>query len=367
MTCIHVGDRLPHLVNSIHCILSFSGKKKETNGHPTRSPHLSLEKREFCQHKEEKNLSRQNVMNSTEIGICTTAQELCCLESLKGPHRTLFSALNIFLSPIALIGNVLIFVALQKVSSLHPPSKLLLGCLATTDLCVGLISQPLFVTFILAPQHSKLCYYSSILSNTLGYIFCSVSFLTITTISVDRLLALMLGLRYRQVVTLRRLWVLVLLVWFFTAVFSIIVLYKRRFTELILFIIVPSCLLTSIFCYTKIYLTLHRRQAQVKTNTSQGQLNGARIPQSIARYRKTVSSALWIQMTLITCYLPFCIVTGLRGALGTHSPTFHQAHALAITLLLLNSTLNPFLYCWKIRDVRRGVKDTIKKLNCFSG
>ena len=125
-------------------------------------------------------------MDSTEIGKCMTTQELCCLESLKEPQRTIISALNGVLSISALTGNALIFVALQKVSSLHPPSKLLLGCLAATDLCAGLISQPLFVTFILAPQHSKLCYYSSVYSNTLGYIFCGVSFLTITAISVDR-------------------------------------------------------------------------------------------------------------------------------------------------------------------------------------
>ena len=306
-------------------------------------------------------------MNSTEVENCKTIQKLCCLASLKEPHRTITSALNILLSTIALMGNVLIFVALQKVSSLHPPSKLLFGCLATTDLCVGLISQPLFVTFILAPEHSKLCYYTSISSNTLGYIFCGVSFLIITAISVDRLLALMLGLRYRQVVTLRRVWVLVFLFWIFTTVFSVTVLYERRMAEMILSVIMPSCLLTSIFCYSKIYLTLHRRQAQVKISTSQGQPNEARIPLNIVRYRKTVSSALWIQMTLLACYLPLGIVTGLRGVLGSHSPSFHQAHAVAITLLLLNSTLNPFLYCWKIRDVRRGVKDTIKKLNCFTG
>ena len=306
-------------------------------------------------------------MDSTEIGKCMTTQELCCLESLKEPQRTIISAFNSVLSISALTGNALIFVALQKVSSLHPPSKLLLGCLAATDLCAGLISQPLFVTFTLAPPHSKFCYYSSILSNTLGYIFCAVSLFTITAISVDRLLALMLGLRYRQVVTLRRVWVLVFFFWFFATVFSTTLLYKRRMAEMILFIIMPSCLATSIFCYTKIYLTLHRNQARVNANTSQGQPNEARIPLNTARYRKTVSSLLWVQMALVACYLPLAVATGLRGVLGSHSSTFHQAHAVTITLLLLNSTLNPFLYYWKIRDLRRGVKDTIKKLNCFLG
>ena len=302
------------------------------------------------------------MMNSTEVGNCTTIQEFCCLVSLKGPHRTTISALNILLSISALTGNVLIFAAFRKVSSLHPPSKLLFGCLTSTDFCVGLISHPLFVTFIFAPEHSKLCYYATIFSNTIGYIFSGVSFLTVTTISVDRLLALMLRLRYRQVVTLRRVWVLVALFWLLCPGVSITLLYKRRIGEMITSITMLCCLVTSIFCYTKIYFTLHRHQAQVKTNTSQGQTNEARIPLNIARYRQTLSSALWVQVALVACYLPFAVTTGLRGVLGSHSTALNQAHAAAITLLLSNSTLNPLLYCWKIRHVRQAVKDTIKNL-----
>ena len=55
------------------------------------------------------------------------------------------SALNIFLSIFATLGNVLILVALRNVSSIHPPTKLLFRCLAIPDLCVGLLCQPLYV------------------------------------------------------------------------------------------------------------------------------------------------------------------------------------------------------------------------------
>ena len=58
-----------------------------------------------------------------------------------------FSAVNIFLSITAFLGNFLILVALNKVTSLHPPSKLLYSCLATIDLLVGLVTQPLYATY----------------------------------------------------------------------------------------------------------------------------------------------------------------------------------------------------------------------------
>ena len=140
------------------------------------------------------------MVNLTEDGNHTTTQDIVCKPHFNGRYQKIIvSTLDALLAITAFLGNALIVVALPKVSSLHPPSKLLLGCLATTDLCVGLIKQPIYVNFLLSPENSKHCYYSVILSNTMGSIFCGVSLLTLTAISVDRLLALMLGLRYSVV------------------------------------------------------------------------------------------------------------------------------------------------------------------------
>ena len=120
-------------------------------------------------------------------------------------HLTFISVLNSFLSVTAFLGNALILIALRKESSLHPPSKLLLRCLATTDLCVGLIAEPLTVIFRMsvANEHWSICRSAFVAVFITGSMLCRVSVGTLTAISVDRLLALLLGLRYRQVVTLK--------------------------------------------------------------------------------------------------------------------------------------------------------------------
>ena len=113
--------------------------------------------------------------------------------------------LNIFLSIFATLGNVLILIALRNVSSIHPPTKLLFRCLAITDLCVGLLGQPLYVyvdyiTISLdTGDFIGELYYVYLF---IIYVLVAVSLLTLAAISVDRLLALLLGLRYRHVVTL---------------------------------------------------------------------------------------------------------------------------------------------------------------------
>ena len=88
--------------------------------------------------------------NFTDDENQKTFRELSCsaefIRSVDGV-RVFISALNIFLSITAFLGNTLILVALYKETSLHPPSKLLYRNLAITDLCVGIIVEPVAVTY----------------------------------------------------------------------------------------------------------------------------------------------------------------------------------------------------------------------------
>ena len=129
-------------------------------------------------------------------------------------------------------------------------------------------------------------------------------------------------------------------------------------------VLIILCILTSIISYTKIYLRLRHHQIQLQENQQQqGQPpNGGEIPLNIARYRKTVSSIAWVQLTLLICYLPFSVLIILLFHDILHVD-LGSASDVAFSFLFSNSSLNPILYCWKIKDVRQAVKDTIK-FNC---
>ena len=267
--------------------------------------------------------------------------------------------LNIFLSITASLSNAVILIALHKVTSIYPPTKLLFRCLAVTDLCVGLISQPLFVIAIT----TDLVIWDGMFQIS-TIVLAAVSILTSSAISVDRFLALMMGLRYRHVVTLRRVRALVIFVWILscTLVAGSQFWVTADITLNVFMVLIILCVLTSIISYTKIYLRLRHHQTQLQENLQQqGQPpNRGEIPLNIARYKKTVSSIAWVQLTLLICYLPFSVYQ----MLWFHD-VLDQGIALDVTFsfLFLNSSLNPILYCWKIKDVRQAVKDTIK-FNC---
>ena len=242
-----------------------------------------------------------------------------------------------------------------------------------TDLCVGLISQPLYAI-------SELPLITDLNNNTQSSIviiyflstlvLSAVSILTSTAISVDRLLALIMGLRYRHVVTLRRVRALIICVWILScalpAIFMVFGLEFEVQTALIslniFIVLITLCLLTSIISYSKIYLRLRHHQTQLQENLQrQGQPpNGGEIPLNIARYKKTVSSIAWVQLALLACYLPFPVLFSLTVHGGPYPEIMF---GITLSLLYVNSSLNPILYCWKIKDVRQAVKDTIK-FNC---
>ena len=268
-----------------------------------------------------------------------------------------FSALNIFLSITASLGNALILIALHKVTSIYPPTKLFFRCLAVTDLCVGLIVQPFYATFLLYGIREL----SRNVVNVLSWILCVVSLMTSAAVSVDRLLVLLLGLRYRHVVTLRRVRIVIICFWLIGASLGSIRWWRWDISLMLASIVLPLSLLTSIFCYTRIHLKLRRQQVQARNHALQEQANGGRFPLNIARFKKTVSSVLWVQLALVACYAPFGILVVLN-LIGIGSDV---ALLVINTLVFLNSSLNPILYCWKIRVVKEAVKDTIRQFNCF--
>ena len=115
---------------------------------------------------------------------------------------------------------------------------------------------------------------------------CGLSVASSTAISVDRLLALSLGLRYRHAVTLRRSCFVITCVWLVAPLFGWLCVKRIDIALKAATVGATLCLVTSIFCYTRIHLKLRHQQAQVENNVPHGRQNGEGIPRNIVRYKK---------------------------------------------------------------------------------
>ena len=292
-------------------------------------------------------------------------KKFCSPELIRGVDGELIflSALNIFLSIAAFLGNTLILVALHKETSLHPPSKLLYRNLAITDLCVGIIVEPLQVTYwtSVVKERWDICYLATLAAGFSGYTLCSVSLLTSAAISVDRLLALLLGLRYRQVVTLKRTRITVIGFWILSIVGASSFFWNPIITSSSQYIGIALCLFITIFAYTKIFFTLRHNQIHVDhaQNRAFRRQPSQAIPLNIARYRKAVNSALWVKGTLVFCYLPFVVVVAITPQRGITLP-IHLATQYTGTVVYFNSSLNPLFLLLEDHRSEASCKSNIK-------
>ena len=190
---------------------------------------------------------------------------------------------------------------------------------------------------------------------------CNICLDALTAISADRLLALSLGLRYRHVVALRRVRVVIICIWLIGSSAGIIRLWRVDISLHEVTVIVTISPVISFFCYTRIHPRLRHQQAQVQNHFRQRQVNDGRIPLNIARYKKIVSSILWVKVALLGSFVPFVEV----AVLDANRSKVQGPWLATITLVYFNSSLNPILYCWKIKEIKESVKDTIKNLSCF--
>ena len=308
-------------------------------------------------------MANTNVANGNQK---TPEIRFCSVELTTGIHNVLIflSVVNIVLSVTAFLGNTLILVALYKKTLLHLPSKLLYRSLATTDLCVGIIVEPLAVTYLLSMVNEQwnICHHAFDAAFVTSNILCSVSLFTVTAIGVDRLLALLLGLRYRQLVTLKRIYLTITGFWVVSIVGTAMYFWNHLVTRWYGYIVISLCSVTSIVCHTIFFLTLRHHQTQVHDNIHQVQPNQG-IPVNIARYKKVVSSALWVQMALVVCYLPHGVIVAWLTQNDMSSSDQLAWFLITATLVYFNSSLNPALYCWKMKEVRQAVRDMIRQLS----
>ncbi|XP_078357017.1 adenosine receptor A3-like [Oculina patagonica] len=261
------------------------------------------------------------------------------------------------------LGNTVIFFALRKCQSLHSPSKVLLCSLALTDLFVGLVIFPLITVYYLTIILEIPTYYC-IIAVTYGRtstFIAGVSLETIATIAIDRFLAFRLRMRYRELVTLRRVVFILVIEWLFTAFWSGSWFWDQQINKIsgaiALFIF---CLVTSL-CYLSIHRGLRRHLVQIH---QQNNFSEAAIDFNVVQYKKTVNNMLWIIGLLLVCYIPYLSSLLAILATGVNDYTRFALHFSAIATYF-NSFLNPVLYCWKIKELRGNVIILLRALYNF--
>ncbi|XP_078360791.1 melanocyte-stimulating hormone receptor-like [Oculina patagonica] len=273
--------------------------------------------------------------------------------------------LNAFLSITAIILNIVTIQALRKTSSLPKPLKTLLLSLAVSDLGVGLLCHPLCIALLVewmkqnAASNSNCALYTTFVFS-MG-LFSVPTFFGVTALSVDRFLAIHLHLRYQELVTHKRVVAAVISIWVFSSFFSLIRLWIPRNIFFAIFICIAIvCLLTTTLLYFKIYLAARRHKEQIEALQVQ-QVAEPGDMANVASVSKSAVGTFYVYLVFLVCYLP---QSGRFVALiVAGSTTATKGFSLfSWTLIFLNSSLNPVIYCWKMRHIRHAIMDILRNI-----
>ncbi|XP_032233000.2 histamine H2 receptor [Nematostella vectensis] len=287
-------------------------------------------------------------------------------------ERSMFiatSVLNIPFGLMAIAGNALILCAIFRNISLHQPSYMLLCSLVLSDFCVGFLVQPMYglwKVFEIRRNFQVYCHLGTIFS-ALSIALSGVSFLNILLVTLDRFLALFLHLRYNSMVTMHRTRLAIFVIWVVGATNSAIQFIDRKFYFMsscaIIFLSIPITLV----CYYQIFRVIKRLKKQVSVapqkNTMENNNNNSNNNNNtMAHYKKSVVSVFYIYGLFFLCYLPYTC-TMVYMLVYTRGVRTDMTYHVSGTIVLLNSSLNPIIYCWKIRELRQAVKRIIPVFN----
>ena len=278
---------------------------------------------------------------------------------------------NAFLLFTALVLNIITIQALRKISSFPKPLKTLLLSLAVSDLGVGLLVHPLYIVLLVMNieqnTNNRIFIMVSKAKLISGHLLCAASFLGIIALTVDRFLAIHLHLRYQELVTHRRVVTVVISVWVWSSCFSLFVL--NRVLENVLAIINATigavCLTTTGLIYCKIYSIVRHYTNQIHTLQLQpvGQNQNGGLANA-ARLKKILLATFYVYVVFVVCFLPFICVNAAYQIYGESELRLHLLY-YSTTLAHLNSSLNPLVYCWKMRNIRQAVISVLR--NIFQG
>ena len=269
----------------------------------------------------------------------------------------MYCVLNTPLMLISILGNTLVLAAIIRTPSIHSTSMIMLCSLAVSDLFVGVLAQPLFITQEVT-KDEKVIYR---LSKIIGSSLCGISLCTITAITVDRYLALHYHLRYATLVTKSRVQFAVIVVWL-----TIVVLANFHFANepafnriAASFIVV--CVVISAFSYIRIFLIVRQHHSQIHIQQQAVQSFNAGNNLNTLRLKRSAVNTFVFYIALIVCYMPMYILLSFYDIPYKNLKT---EWGFATTVVFMNSAMNPFLYCWRLGELRKAVVKIARHFLC---
>ncbi len=174
-------------------------------------------------------------------------------------------------------------------------------------------------------------------------------------------MALHFHMRYPALVIKSRVQCTVVMVWSTIFVLLCFYLWNERAFYLLVAVLNVICLTISTFCYVRIYQIVRHHQLQINAQEQAWQNSNLGDNFNLMRLRRSAINTFVFYIVLILCYFPIYVLLTLYG---TSYQDWKTEWDFATTVMFVNSSINPILYCWRLRDLRTAIVKTARKMLC---
>ena len=272
-------------------------------------------------------------------------------------------ALNSFLSYTAIMLNIVTIHAIRKTTSLPKTLKALLLSLAVSDVGVGFLVQPFYISLLVKwlQENYPACGLYQAFDITMG-LFSTTSFYNVVVITIDRFLAIHLHLRYQELVTHKRVVTVVISIWLISAFLVLMALWvPPDIRTLLVFMGTLVGFLLTTVVYIRIYFAVRRHRNQIQALQVHNTAHAGEMANSASLIKSSVAT-FYVYLVSLVCYLPMFI---WLATLAIYDPSiaFKKYLLFSFTFVFLNSSLNPVIYCWKMRHIRHAVMNILRNVS----
>ena len=288
----------------------------------------------------------------------TAPATIQCDKLLPIGHVYGMMAVNVLSTVIGTIGNILVIGTVPLNFSLQTISNFWLVSMAVADLSVTALGQPLFSVFLGLQIGDECNEIVSQVFRLIANMSCSASVLHLCFISVDRCLVILRPHDFRTIRTKKRFRIALVIAWMLPVIYGVLRLtVSKKGTSYFTVIAVGLCYMTIILCYALIILKVRKQgSATLKRirRTPSGSGRTSMTSEHMVERRVTVTIAI-VVVIFTVCWFPLLY---LRSAFAEEN--FGVAYNWARTLALSNSSMNPWIYCFRIAEFREAYRRLLK-------
>ena len=315
--------------------------------------------------------------------------------------------INVLTAVTSVLINFCFIGGILRKGQHKTPTKIFLVSLSVSGFFVGLISQPVMCANLLLNRstiHSCTVTNSSFVALA---IFCGASLNCLPALSFDRYIRVKKLQYYTKYVTRKRVVIVITMLWINAVVVAFLPMYGAP--NFIFYYVVIVChsinAVVMLFAYVLMITRLAMARVKVRpintqigsTSTSMNSVTVAaamataattataatattisledvlsrferRRAKAISRQLRITSTIAILVAVVIVSWMPY-FVTGLMWSLNVPSSDKDSVLVtmfyVSVTIGFVSSSINPFLYCWRIRNVRKAALAIFRKRFMF--